>query len=262
MSSRETVGKTFLVAGVLCVVCSILVSVAAVGLRPIQQKNKALDKKRNILAAAGLMSEGADIEAVFAEKIRVRAVDLTSGQYAEGLEVATYDQRKAAKDPEQNREIPGAKDWARIKRQAKIASVYEVVDGSGALQQVILPMHGKGLWSTMYGFMAIDADMKTVVGLGFYEHAETPGLGGEVDNPKWKATWKGKKLYDDSWKLAVKVLKGQVDKSSPKAVHQVDGLSGATLTTNGVDALVRFWLGTEGFEKYLVNIRQRGNTNG
>lgn len=261
MSARETVGKTFLVAGVLCVVCSILVSVAAVGLKPIQQKNKALDKKKNILAAAGLLKDGSDIEAVFAEKIRVKAVDLSTGQYAE-IDADAYDQRKAAKDPASANEIPSKKDIARIKRFAKIASVYEVVDANGGLEQIILPMHGKGLWSTMYGFMAIKSDLKTIVGLGFYEHAETPGLGGEIDNPKWKGLWPGKKLYDDSGKLAIKVLKGLGDPNSANAIHEIDGLSGATLTTNGVDALVRFWLGADGFEKYLLNLKQKGNANG
>ena len=262
MSSRESVGKTFLVAGILCVVCSVLVSVAAVGLRPIQQKNKLLDKKRNILAAAGLMSEGADVEVIFKEKIKIRAVDLNTGDYNESIDAATYDQRKAAKDPEQSIQLTAEEDKPRIKRIAKTALVYEVVDGSGALQQVILPVHGKGLWSTLYGFLAVEANTKTVVGLGFYEHAETPGLGGEVDNPKWKASWEGKELFNEQWDVAMTVLKGKVVEGNPNAIHQVDGLSGATLTTVGVSDLVRFWIGPKGFAKYLSKVRERGNTNG
>ncbi|SMF11706.1 Na(+)-translocating NADH-quinone reductase subunit C [Pseudobacteriovorax antillogorgiicola] len=258
---RETVGKTFLVAGVLCVVCSILVSMAAVLLRPTQEANKALDKKKNILAAAGLLEEGVDVEKVFAEKIRVRAVNLDSGEYAEDIDAAKYEQRKAASDPKRSEKIPNDRDIARIKRTAKVASVYEVMEGN-ELKQVILPVHGKGLWSTMYGFLAIASDTTTVVGLGFYEHAETPGLGGEIDNPKWKASWVGKKLYDDNWNLVFSVLKGQVQESNPNAIHQVDGLSGATLTANGVHAMVRFWLGPDGFQDYLIKVREKGNLNG
>lgn len=261
MSSKESVGKTFLVAGVLCIVCSVLVSVAAVGLKPIQQKNQELDKKKNILAAAGLLSEGGNVDAIFNEKIRVKAVNLASGEYDESIDLSTYDQRKAAKDPASSVAIPAGKDIAGIKRRALVVPVYEVMEG-GVLTKVILPVHGKGLWSTLYGFLAIQADTKTVAGLGFYSHAETPGLGGEVDNPKWKATWKGKKLYNDDWKLVISVIKGVVDTSSPKGIHQVDGLSGATITTNGVDALIRYWVGPEGFEQYLVNIRKRGQGNG
>ena len=158
-------------------------------------------------------------------------------------------------------DIPSSRDFARIRRVAKIASVYEVMNGN-QLEQVILPVHGKGLWSTMYGFLAISADTKTVVGLGFYEHGETPGLGGEIDNPKWKAQWPGKELFDNQWNVAMKVLKGKVDPNSKQAIHQVDGLSGATLTANGVDAHVRFWLGADGFKNYLAKVRQKGNING
>lgn len=264
MSSKgkESVSKTFMVAGILCVACSVLVSLAAVGLRPIQEKNKVLDKKKNILLAAGLMEPGVDIAEVFEEKIKVRLVDLDTGEYKESMDASSYDQRKAAKDPSRSINLPASEDIAKIGRRANVAFVYEVYEGS-TLKQVVLPVHGKGLWSTLYGFLAIKSDANTVVGLGFYEHAETPGLGGEVDNPKWKALWPGKKLYDeDHDEVAIQVLKGTADSSSENFEHQVDGLSGATLTTVGVDHLLKFWLGDKGFEQYLNKIRQRGNLNG
>ncbi len=261
MSSKETVGKTFLVAGILCVVCSILVSVAAVGLKPIQEKNKALDKKKNILSAAGLLDEGSDIEVIFKEKIKAKLVDLDTGEYNEEIDLTTYDQRKAAKAPSQSIDLTKDEDIAKIGRRAKVAVVYEVYEGP-TLKQVVLPVHGKGLWSTLYGFLAVKADANSVVGLGFYEHGETPGLGGEVDNPKWKALWPGKKLYDDEHNLAIHILKGAADPTSASFEHQVDGLSGATLTTVGVDMLIKFWLGENGFQQYLNKVRQRGNLNG
>ena len=104
----------------------------------------------------------------------------------------------------------------------------------------------------MYGFLAIDKDINTVRGLGFYEHGETPGLGGEVDNPNWKGIWKGKELYSSDGKLAIEVIKGAVDNSKAKAKHQVDGISGATITVRGVSNLVRYWLGDDGFSHYLA----------
>ncbi|NRA64731.1 MAG: Na(+)-translocating NADH-quinone reductase subunit C [Pseudobacteriovorax sp.] len=255
--SRETVGKTITVAAVLCIACSILVSAAAVSLRSTQQKNKALDKKKNILAAAGLLEEGADVEAVFAEKVKIKIVNLGKGTYNEDFDPATFDQRKAAKDPDTSIKIPSGEDLARIKRRATVASVYEVYD-NGQLKQVVFPVHGKGLWSTMYGFLALEPDMRTVAGLGFYEHGETPGLGGEIDNPKWKATWVGKKIFDDSDKMSIDVLKGQTVAGSPKIQYEVDGLSGATLTANGVEDLVRYWLAEDTFKPYIEKIRQRG----
>src|SRR5690606_17188592 len=113
------------------------------------------------------------------------------------------------------------------------AEVYLVNDAQGQLERIILPVHGYGLWSTLYGFMALESDLNTVVGLGFAEHGETPGLGGEVDNPSWKAKWPGKKVYKDG-EVELGLIKGTVDPSSANADWQVDGLSGATLTSNEV----------------------------
>ena len=110
------------------------------------------------------------------------------------------------------------------------------------------------MWSTLYGFLALEADANTVVGLVFYEHAETPGLGGEVDNPVWKAKWVGKEVYDEG-DVAISIIKGSVDPSSSNAVHQVDGLSGATLTSRGVHNLLHFWLGDNGYKPFLTNLK-------
>jgi Na+-transporting NADH:ubiquinone oxidoreductase subunit C len=109
-------------------------------------------------------------------------------------------------------------------------------------------------FTTLYGFLALDSDLKTIRGITFYEHGETPGLGGEVDNPRWKAQWKGKMAYDDNMKILIEVLKGQVDPTSPQAGHQIDGLGGSTITTRGVHNLVRFWLGENGYKPFLSNI--------
>ena len=118
-----------------------------------------------------------------------------------------------------------------------------------------MPVHGYGLWSTLYGFLALEADAKTVVGLGFYEHAETPGLGGEVDNPEWRGKWTGKQVYDQNNEIIIDVIKGSVGADTPKAISKVDGLSGATLTSQGVENMLHFWLSKQGFAKYLNKIR-------
>ena len=167
---------------------------------------------------------------------------------------ATFDQREAAKDPASSKALTGDEDPAKILRRENRATVYLVNDDSGALDRIILPIHGYGLWSTLYGFVALESDANTIVGLGFYEHGETPGLGGEVDNPNWKAKWPGKLACKDG-EVAISVLKGAVDPASSDASWQVDGLSGATLTTKGVHNLVQYWLGDDGFAPLLGNIR-------
>jgi Na+-transporting NADH:ubiquinone oxidoreductase subunit C len=146
---------------------------------------------------------------------------------------------------------------AKISRRENYAVIYLVEGEGGELDKIILPVHGYGLWSTLYGFVALEADANTVAGLGFYEHAETPGLGGEVDNPRWKALWPGKQVYKDGT-VKIGLVKGSVDPAGANADWEIDGLSGATLTARGVTNLVQFWLGEDGFEPFLENLRTGG----
>ena len=256
MSSRDSIGKTFVVAGTLCVVCSVLVSSAAVALRPTQERQKVVDRQKNILLAAGLYDGEGDVTELYEQYIEARAIDLDTGEYV-GTDVVdpeTYDQKKASKDPELSESIPGDQDVAVLKRREHHSLVYLVKEG-GAVTQYVLPVRGYGLWSTLWGFLALDADGETVRGLSFYEHAETPGLGGEVDNPRWKALWPDKKLFDDSGELALRLIKGQVDPTAAGAEHRVDGLAGATITANGVNNMLEYWFGESGYLPFLARIR-------
>ena len=254
---NDSLEKTIAVALALCFVCAILVSFAAVALRPLQIENKALDMKKNILEVAGLLEEGTDINQAFASQIEEKLVDVDSGDYVENMDAVAYDQRKAAKDPAQNIAIDSADDIASIKRKAKIAKVYLVKNGE-TIESIILPMHGYGLWSTMYGFLALEADGQTVKSINFYDQAETPGLGGEVVNPNWRALWQGKKVYDDAGEPQLRLIKGVVDTAKAGSEYNVDGLAGATLTSNGVTNLVKYWMGKQGFATYLDKVRTKG----
>ena len=253
-ASGEGLGRILTVALGLCLVCSVVVSTAAVVLKPAQQANKTLDLKRNILMAAGLLDPALSVEEQF-EQVETRVVSLDEGRFVEGVDPASFDQREAAKDPAQSRAIPGDSDPAKLVRREDRALVYLVRDQQGGLDKIILPIRGYGLWSTLYGFMALQSDGNTVAGLGFYEHGETPGLGGEIDNPNWKAIWPGKQVYQGD-QVAIQVLKGAVPSGSADAQWQVDGLSGATLTTKGVHNLVRYWMGDQGFKPLLENLRR------
>ena len=222
-------------------------------LKPAQEANKSLDRKRNILQAAGMLAEGRSVEEQFAA-VEERFVDLSTGEFTDDVP-PDYDQRAASKDPARSRDVPSDEDIAKIGRQAEIAEVYLVRDDAGAIEKIILPVHGYGLWSTLYGFLALESDANTVAGLGFYDHGETPGLGGEVDNPRWKSQWPGKKVYRDG-EVELRLLKGSVDPQSPNAQWRVDGLSGATLTSRGVTNLITFWMGDEGYAPFLNKLQQ------
>jgi Na+-transporting NADH:ubiquinone oxidoreductase subunit C len=246
---------TFGFATAMCLVFSVLVASAAVSLKPLQEMNAKVYKQKNVLIVAGAI--GADeslsndeIGVRFEQSIRARLIDRLTGEYVadEESKLATYDSRKALSDPEQSMASPG--NPAKLQRLANDVLVYHVVKDN-AVDMIILPIEGKGLWSTLYGFLAMDKDMKTIRGITFYAHAETPGLGGEIDNPKWKALWPERLAFDETGSVAIEVVKGQAATST-----QVDGLSGATLTSRGVSELVRFWLGAEGFGPYIEKIRQ------
>lgn len=246
-------GKTLLVAFVLCIVCSVLVSGAAVSLKPMQEVNKKLDVKKNLLVAAGLVKSSAskdEIEEAFTN-VKPLLVNLETGDLVEG-DVGNYDQKKAAKKKGLNKMIDSAMDKAGIKMRAKTAKAY-LIQENGETTMLVLPVHGKGLWSTMYGFLVLEPSTTTVKGIGFYSHGETPGLGGEIDNPSWKATWAGKKLLGDSFEPVLRVVKG-----AAKTDTEIDGLSGATLTANGVTGTIQYWLGKDGFGPFLAKFREGG----
>jgi Na+-transporting NADH:ubiquinone oxidoreductase subunit C len=255
--SNDSLEKTIAIALSLCLFCAVLVAFAAVALKPLQFGNKELDMKKNILDVAGLLEADTDIDKAFEEQIEAKLVDIETGDYVENMDVATYDQRKAAKDPAQSIAIPADKDIAHIRAKAKIAKVYLVKNGD-AIQSIILPVNGYGLWSTLYGFISLAADGQTVQSINFYDQAETPGLGGEVVNPNWRALWNGKKVYSTSGEPALGLVKGVVDKNKPGSEYQVDGLAGATLTSNGVSNLIKYWMGNEGFAPYLNKVRKAG----
>lgn len=210
----------------------------------MQQTNAKKDEMSNILHAAGLLSQAkGNILGTYNEFVERRYVDLSTGEFVKAPS-DDYDMYKAAKVPDMSVKVQNSR--VGIQRRAKVASVYLVHDASGAVTRLILPINGSGLWDLMYGFLAVDADGETVRELIYYQQKETPGLGGEVQNPSWQAKWDGKKLYEDGHvEIEVKKNAGE---NNPYAV---DALSGATLTSNGVNNMVRYWVGDNGFGPFL-----------
>lgn len=241
----------------VCVVCALLVSTAAVTLRERQSANAELDRRRNVLAAAGVIGDGeapspAEIEERFAD-FEVVAVDLRTGREDRAFETRGYDARRAQADATASQAVP--RNDAQITRIPHYLLAYLKRDAAGRLELLVLPIEGKGLWSTMYGYLALGPDLRTVRGLTYYQHGETPGLGGEVDNPRWKALWPGRDVFDEEGRPAIEVVRGRAGPPDTDP-HRVDGLSGATITSRGVTAMLRFWLGEQGFGPYLERLRQ------
>lgn len=248
--SNESITKTFSVATCLCVVCAIIVSLSDVSLKGMQQQNKALDKQINILRAAGLVDPGAKVSAQEAEKLfanaQIAVVDLQSGTIVDDVDPADVE-----KDKDNFVTLSKEDDVAQIKTAPKRVVAYLFKDQTGALQTAVLPIVGTGLWSTLHGFLALNGDLTTVAHIVFYDHGETPGLGGEISNPVWTAKWEGKTAVNEQGEPVIRVVKGAARSDS-----EIDGISGATLTGAGVTRTVTFWLGDNGFGPFLNN--QRG----
>jgi len=237
------------------------VSVAAVLLKPRQELNKKLDRQRNILDATGLAyaetgEPASQLNAKQVQDLYTRVeehlVDLETGDFVEDLDPDTYNERAAARDPQQQVKINTSKFDPGFKFREGVVRVYFVRGPEQEIKQVVLPVYGKGLWSTLYGYLALRSDLQTIQGLTFYEHAETPGLGGEVDNIAWKAQWEGRWLYGEEGTPAAGVDKGPADDDDQ---YLVDGLSGATITARGVTNLIRYWASDDAFGPFLEKLK-------
>lgn len=258
---KNSIASAFRLILIICLICSFIVSSATVMLYSRQQENQRLDKIKNILIAADLYDEDENIEAAFKEHIEPQIIALDTGerlpedQFDDMLNIDHFAIQMLANDPVHGEDIAPKIDIAKLKRRPRYMLVY-FVKTQGRTEKLILPVYGKGLWSTIYGYLALNKDLKTIDGITFYQHGETPGLGGEVDNPKWQQLWKGKLAFDDIGKVAIQVLRGLADPESVKAKYQIDGLAGATLTSRGVDKLVNYWLGENGYGPFLARLRE------
>nr|WP_239558971.1 Na(+)-translocating NADH-quinone reductase subunit C [Morganella morganii] len=257
--NKDSVARTFIVVFVLCLVCSIVVAGSAVGLKSTQQTQIMLDKQRNILDVAGLLTPSMpadEIDAVYKKFIRAKMVDLKTGQMSDST--GKYDLNDELRSDETSIALSPEEDLAKIRRRANSAEIYLVQNEQGETSKIVLPVYGSGLWSVMYAFVAIDVDGITSEGITYYQHGETPGLGGEVDNPQWRKQWIGKKLFNEEGMPAIKIVRS----GSTDSPYGIDGLSGATLTSNGIQHMFDFWLGDNGFGPFLKTVREGALNHG
>ncbi|MBE9577994.1 MULTISPECIES: Na(+)-translocating NADH-quinone reductase subunit C [Moraxella] len=259
MSAKNSNVTTLVTALVLCLVCSVMVSAVAVGLKPKQIANSTLDFNKNVLIATGKFNPATDNNSVVAERFsdfEVRMVNLDTGTFATDEElteagitdIASYDVAKAARTPALS--TPLADDIAAIGGKPKFGKVYLSKDASGQIDMIVLPFHGAGLWGQIYGLLTLDSDFNTIKGVNFYEHKETPGLGSRITEEPWRAQWVDKKVHNDNGDVIMGVAKAGTARP-----EQVDGISGATLTGRGVHNMVQFWLGKDGYQPFLENLK-------
>ena len=228
----------------MCVAASAALALCATLLKPIQDAAAEFDRQKNVMIAAGLMKQGdlrprAELEKLYRDRVKEVVVDTETGAVAEGKTPADV---AAMKNPAD-------------KKRYRVGALGLTAEGK--TDAIVLPISGKGLWSTLYGYLALEGDANTVRGITFYKHGETPGLGGECENPEWTAKWVGKTILDEKGALAsIKVKKGVVDPAIPnEKAHMVDGLSGSTITSNGITNFVKADL--TAFSGYLGNLRNQ-----
>lgn len=255
--NKDSIGGTITVVVLLSLVCSIIVAGSATLLKPRQEEQKLLDKQKSILRVADLLpakATGKEVREIFAHKIETRCVDLDAGTYTQCP--AGFDAVAAAKNPKTSQPIPADLDKAGLRVRAKLAQIYLVKGDNGQLQQMVLPIYGTGLWSVMYGFVSVAPNGDTLKGITYYDEGETPGLGGEIENPKWQAQFVGKKLFNAQGQSAIVVGKGAASNPVYGREHGIDSLTGATLTSNGVQGTFSYWFGPNGFGPFLDHFRK------
>lgn len=237
--------QTFRFAIIVTFICSLLLASAATFLKPRQLDNEALDIKKNILKAAGLTSADQqltrqDIVKLYNDNIKEFVID-ESGNIVEGKQPLNIDPK------EPNGLLP----------------LYESFSGDH-IDAYIIAISGKGLWSTLYGYLAIEPDGETVKGITFYKHGETPGLGGEIEKKWFTDNFIGKRFINDEGELvSITVVKGKVQNvvKQDQYYHNVDGISGATLTGRGINRFLKQDLME--YDPFFKRIRsKKGETNG
>lgn len=252
--ARASTLKTFFVALVLALSCAGLVSVTAVGLADRVQANKDRERLVNMLAAAGV-----DVP----DAVEFRIVDLETGEYvsSEDIGPGTYDQREAVSDPELSDPVPEDEDIVEIGRRERYAYV-GLIREEGRIDRLILRIRGMGYGGMIYGIVVLDGDLTTVRNLYVTEHEETPGLGAEITSEGFRSRWPGKRIYGEEGEVRIEVVQGGVDPGLPEAPYRVDGISGATITSETVTLMLQYWFGENGYGPYLDRLRRERRNDG
>jgi Na+-transporting NADH:ubiquinone oxidoreductase subunit C len=258
--NNDSPQKALLVVFLVALVCSVLVSVASIMLKPIQLRNQLVEKSKNVISLTGLMDDtaalsgSAVLDAV--NQLDIRVLDIAGGDFASDINAAEFDSRAASNDPDLSIKIPPELDVASLGRRSRYEIVYLVWDGD-QLSRIILPIAGQGMWSTIRGYIALENDLNTIAAVSFYEQTETAGLGDQIERPDWQAQWQGRKIYDSQGVYRFRIGPGTITPDSPASAYQVDSLSGATVTSDAVTRIIAYWFGPNGYKPFLETFESR-----
>lgn len=250
---KDSVMGTMVFIVTLSLLCSFMITGTAELLKERKLVKKRDELKRYVLMAADVdISGDKDFRAIFEKSVTPILIDIESGaiEPKERIEVMDFDERMAAINPEKSRKPK--KDTARIRSRADEVRVFKVFDDQGQLSSVVMPIYGKGLWSIIYGYVALKPDFNTIENIVIYEHGETPGIGDFLNDPEWTDKFRDKLVFDEAGKVALKVVKGGAKEGD---VSGVDAVSGATMTGRGVQRSIQFWFGEEGFKTFLDKLK-------
>jgi Na+-transporting NADH:ubiquinone oxidoreductase subunit C len=224
----------FTFSAVMVVSVAILLSMTALLLQPIQDKNIEVEKKMNILSSINVTSTKEDAEKLYDKHIKEVFAINTEGKHIEGVDAFRVSLRAEQKKPLDGQSLP----------------VYIAVSDNGDTLQ-IFPLEGKGLWGPIWGYVSLKDDMETIAGVTFDHKGETPGLGAEINTTAFESQFLNKTLYENGSFVSVQVVKGGAD---PGSTHEVDAISGGTITSKALEAMVHD--GLIKYEKYLIQNRK------
>lgn len=252
---QEGAARTLLIAAGVALACSALVAGTVYLLRPIQNAYQLLDRNRALLQAAGMLAADADDRMVVSAylDLDVRLVDLTSDSMvttAAVPDVRSYDHWSLTENSPAELRMQEANAAPGPPPHPRYVPVY-VVRKDSALQRLILPVHGQGMWSTIHGYLALADDLRTVAALTIYRHGETPGIGDRIEDAQWLRSWSGKQVYADDGSVRIDVVRQAAD-----SAHEVDLISGASVTSKSVASMVRSWMGPQGYGPLLDRLRE------
>jgi Na+-transporting NADH:ubiquinone oxidoreductase subunit C len=236
----DTVPRTLLVAAGVALFCSAMVSLAVHYLRPQQVALQSLERNRAILEAADLLPPGEVSDRELVSRyldLDARVVDLDTAWFAEGFDAHAYDHWRLRDDVQ-----AAASDDGR-----RYVPVY-LVRKAGRLEKFVLPVDGGGMWSTIYGYVALGEDLNTITGVTFHRHGETPGVGDRIQDEAWLTTWNDKRILDADGAVRFRVTR---DATGP---FEVDLISGASVTSEATGEFVRSWFGDAGYGPFLKTL--------
>lgn len=236
--------KIFGIATLVAFACSVLVSITSVTLKPIQEAHRINEQQERLTAmldklpAIQKLAQGSG-----ADSLETRFINLETGEFEQIIDANNTDQIIT---------IPPELDIAGLRDRSMYATVY-LLQSKGSLRLIVLPVNGVGYQSEIHAMLALEADLKTIAALTITDQAETPGLGARIEDPAWQAQWTGVKTTDETGTIVVAVARGQAS-----TLYEVDGISGATRTGNGIANMLRYWLGVHGYGPFLTRLEQEG----